>query len=150
MCRRGGGTHQTDLTGVTPRGVLSNVGGVADGVRVDTWLWCVRVFKTRAASRDACIQGRVSINDSVAKPARRVKVGDQLEIRRPDRVLRHEVVQPVDKRVGADRVPDLLTDRSPPPEPRSGPLAGLGGDRERGSGRPTKRERRQIDRLRGR
>ncbi len=123
---------------------------MADGVRIDTWLWCVRVFKTRAASREACLQGRVSINDSVIKPARRVKAGDQVEVRRRDRIVRHEVVEPVAKRVGANRVPDLLVDHSPPPEDQTDPLADLGGVRERGSGRPTKRERRDIDRLRGR
>ncbi|MCP5028601.1 MAG: RNA-binding S4 domain-containing protein [Actinomycetia bacterium] len=123
---------------------------MADGVRIDTWLWCVRVFKTRSASHEACRQGRVSINDSVIKPARRVKAGDQVEVRRRDRTIRHEVIEPVTKRVGADRVPSLLVDHSPPPEDQSDPRSELGGVRERGSGRPTKRERREIDRLQGR
>jgi ribosome-associated heat shock protein Hsp15 len=123
---------------------------MADEVRVDTWLWCVRVFKTRAASRDACSQGRVSINGSVVKPARKVKRGDLIEVRRRDRLVRHEVLEPVGKRVGADRVPDLLADSSPPPDPRLDPSVLISGERERGSGRPTKRERRDTDRLKGR
>lgn len=128
----------------------ATVGGMADGVRIDAWLWCVRVFKTRAASREACVQGRVSINDSVVKPARKVKAGDHVEVRRRDRIVRHEVIAPVAKRVGADRVPSLLVDHSPPPEARPDPSTVPGGARERGSGRPTKRERRDIDRLQGR
>ncbi|MDH3294110.1 MAG: RNA-binding S4 domain-containing protein [Acidimicrobiia bacterium] len=121
-------------------------------VRVDKWLWSVRVFKTRTSASAACNAGRVRVNDEVAKPATRVDVGDLVEARRGDRLFIHRVTNVIEKRVGADRARECYDDQSPPAPERSAHsgLAPTGGARERGAGRPTKRERRQIDRLRGR
>jgi ribosome-associated heat shock protein Hsp15 len=120
-------------------------------VRVDKWLWSVRVYKTRTAATDACAAGRVSVNGEHAKPATKVKVGDTVRAKRGDRVVVYRVVELVEKRVSAPRAAECVEDLSPPPEPRDAldTVAPLFGVRDRGTGRPTKRDRRQIERLRG-
>lgn len=119
-----------------------------ESTRVDRWLWSVRVFKTRSMATEACRSGHVAVNRAVTKPASPVRVGDVVTIRIDgrDRVL--EVAQVIDKRVGAPVAAQCLIDRSPPP-PR-GDEAPAGIVRDRSSGRPTKRDRRLIDRLRQR
>ena len=127
---------------------------MADGpVRADTWLWCVRVFKTRAAAKEACLKGRVRIDDEPVKPARRVRPGEVIEARRGDRRFVLVVVETPSRRLSATKAAEAYEDRSPPPEPRptSGlPPAAPPGQRDRGAGRPTKKDRRAINRLRGR
>jgi ribosome-associated heat shock protein Hsp15 len=117
-------------------------------VRVDRWLWAVRAYKTRSAASDACGGGHVSVNGRPAKPATKVRVGDEVSALTPGgpRVL--EVVQLLEKRVGAPAAAMAMVDRTPPPpatDPATAPLA-----RDRGAGRPTKRDRRAIERFRGR
>jgi len=119
-------------------------------VRVDKWLWAVRVFKSRAAANEACSSNRVTVNGETAKPATKVNVGDTVEARRKDRTIVYRVVQPLEKRVGAALVPDAVEDLSPPVPVVDRTSDALSGVRERGAGRPTKRDRRQIERLRGR
>lgn len=120
-------------------------------VRVDKWLWAVRVYKTRTAATSACTSGRVKVNDEPAKPATKIVVGDLIEARRGDHLVVYRATALVEKRVGAKLVPDCAEDLSPPKPKRSDPiLAPPGGARPRGDGRPTKKERRDIDRLRGR
>jgi ribosome-associated heat shock protein Hsp15 len=93
----------------------------------------------------------VRVNEEAAKPATKVVVGDTIEARRGDRLIVYRVAGLVEKRVGAKRLPDLVEDLSPPAPKKADPLiAPPGGARARGDGRPTKKERRQIDRLRGR
>ena len=118
---------------------------MADSARVDAWLWAVRVFKTRSAATTACRAGHVRLNGDRVKAAQTVKIGDELRIRISgfDRIL--IVRQTLVKRVGAPLAAVAAEDRTPPREPIA--AAGL---RDRGAGRPTKRERRDIDRLRGR
>ncbi len=119
-----------------------------DSVRVDSWLWAVRVYKTRSAATTACRAGHVRVNGERAKAAQPVRIGDELRVRIAgfDRVL--VVKQMITKRVGAVPAAAAVEDRTPPPLPREErafvPL------RDRGAGRPTKRERRDIDKLRGR
>lgn len=113
--------------------------------RVDRWLWAVRMFKTRSAASDACAGGHVSVNGSPAKAATKVHVGDRVEARvaQRDRVL--EVVRILDKRVGAPIAVTAYVDHSEPLPPTGSvppPLA-----RDRGAGRPTKRDRRAIDKM---
>lgn len=114
-------------------------------VRVDSWLWAVRVYKTRSAATTACRAGHVRIGGEKAKAAQAVRVGDELRVRIAgfDRIL--VVRQLLTKRVGAPVAALAAEDRTPPREP----VAQLA-VRDRGAGRPTKRERREIDRLRGR
>lgn len=115
-----------------------------DPVRVDQWLWAVRIFKTRTAATDACRGGHVRVNGSSTKPATRVRVGDRVHVRVHDRDRDLEVVALVDKRVGAPLAADCFADHSSPALRQDDATF----VRDRGSGRPTKRERRQLDRLR--
>lgn len=118
-----------------------------DSVRVDRWLWAVRATKTRSAASDACSAGHVTVGGRPAKPATKVSVGDIVEVsgRGPLRV--YEVVQLVEKRVGAPIAAQAYVDRSPPPVEAD--LAPPPLVRDRGAGRPTKKDRRQMDRHRG-
>jgi ribosome-associated heat shock protein Hsp15 len=121
------------------------VPGVA---RVDAWLWSVRVFKTRSAATAGCRAGHVKVNGDRAKAAQPVRAGDEVRIRISgfDRVL--EVRTTVVKRVSAVAAAESYIDNSPPlPTPEEIALAPR---RDRGAGRPTKRERREIEKLLGR
>ena len=119
-------------------------------VRVDKWLWSVRVFKTRRQASDACSAGRVRINGDVVKPAAKVKVGDVVTAARRDRTVVYVARELIDKRVSASRAAECVEDRSPPPPKRQAHLdLPVFAQRDRGSGRPTKKDRRAIDRLRG-
>jgi ribosome-associated heat shock protein Hsp15 len=119
-----------------------------ESTRVDRWLWSVRVFKTRSMATEACRSGHVAVNRAVTKAATPVRVGDLVTIRidSRDRIL--EVARLIDKRVGAPVAAECLIDRTPPPADGEMPAAGI--QRDRSSGRPTKRDRRLIDRLRQR
>ncbi len=119
------------------------------GVRVDVWLWSVRVYKTRSAANSACSSGNVRIDGVVVKASKPVSPGQRITARTRGRVRIVEVVELVSKRVGAELASAAYIDHSPPPEPRT-PKVGPAGVREQGAGRPTKRDRRQIDKLHGR
>lgn len=113
-------------------------------VRVDSWLWAIRIYKTRSAATTACRAGHVRVNGEKVKASQSVKPGDELRVRIAgfDRIL--VVRQTLTKRVGAPVAATALEDRTPPREPMA-----MLAVRDRGAGRPTKRERREIDRLRG-
>jgi ribosome-associated heat shock protein Hsp15 len=120
-----------------------------DSIRVDRWLWAARVFKTRSLAGAACDGGKVDVNDEAAKPARRVRAGDLVAVSLPRgrrRILKVAAIG--DRRGSAEVAKGLFEDLTPPepPRPRQAPPP----RREPGSGRPTKRERRDIERLRGR
>lgn len=114
--------------------------------RVDAWLWAVRVYKTRSLATTACRAGHVRVNGERAKAAQQIKRGDELRVRIAgfDRIL--VVREPIAKRVGAPQAALAAEDRTPP----RADLPPAPAVRDRGAGRPTKRERRDIDRLRGR
>lgn len=119
-----------------------------EATRVDQWLWAVRVYKTRSAATDSCRGGHVRINGATAKPASPVVVGDRVEghLHGRDRVL--EVTRLIDKRVSAAVAAECLVDHSPPaPHREQAPPVFA---REPGAGRPTKRDRRRLDRVRTR
>jgi ribosome-associated heat shock protein Hsp15 len=116
--------------------------------RVDKWLWAVRLYPTRTAATEACQGGHVELNGSRVKPAATVKVGDRVTAKVHARVRILEVVTVIDKRVGAAVAAECVVDHSPPVEPVE--HDGMWMVRDRGAGRPTKRDRRQIDRFRGR
>lgn len=121
--------------------------GDGDRVRVDRWLWGIRLTKTRAQATDLCRGGHVRVNGTAAKPATPVAAGDHVEARVRGVDRRVEVVRPIDKRVGAPLAAECYVDHTPPP-PEAGSLPPVA-SRDRGTGRPTKRDRRRIDRLRG-
>lgn len=113
-------------------------------VRIDAWIWAVRLLKTRSLAADACRGGHVKVNGEAVKPSVLVVPGDRVRLWANHR----EVTKTVKKRVGAPVARQCYIDHSPPPPPRE-ILASMP-TRDRGAGRPTKRDRRQLDRLRGR
>lgn len=117
-------------------------------VRVDVWTWAVRIYPSRSAAAAACRAGHVKVNGTSVKPAHPVRLGDLIRARRSrdERIV--VVTGLIDKRVGAALAVGNYEDRTPPPAPRETTPAPV--LRERGSGRPTKRDRRQVERLRGR
>jgi ribosome-associated heat shock protein Hsp15 len=117
-------------------------------VRVDRWLWAVRLTRTRSGAAQACRAGHVQVNEVRAKPATPVRVEDTVRVRVGDRERVVEVVRLIETRVGAELAAACLIDRSPPPPPRD-PLD-RPGRRDPGMGRPTKRDRRRLDRTRDR
>jgi len=119
-----------------------------DSARVDQWLWSVRMTKTRSDAAAACRGGHVKVNGKAAKPATTVVPGDRVEAYLHDRARVLEVVTAIVKRVGATVAVECYVDHSPPPPERE--VLGPNFERDRGAGRPTKRDRRQLDRLRGR
>ncbi|OKL53464.1 RNA-binding protein [Bowdeniella nasicola] len=121
---------------------------ITGSVRVDVWLWSVRQIKTRSAAGQACRAGHVRVNGERAKPATPVRIGDEVRYRFQgfDRIL--EVTALLKKRVGASVAAECYIDHSPPrPTPLVAPIPVF---RDPGAGRPTKKERRALDRLMGR
>ena len=120
-----------------------------ESTRIDRWLWAVRLCKTRAAATDACHGGHVKVNGASAKPSAKVKVGDTVvaHLDRRERVV--EVARVIEKRVGAPAAAECLVDHSPPPPPRE-EVPAVVFARDPGAGRPTKRNRRELDRFRQR
>lgn len=119
-----------------------------DVTRVDRWLWAVRICRNRSEATALCRAGHVRVNGAPAKPATTVRAGDRVEAFVHDRPRGLEVVQVIDKRVGAAVARECLLDHSPPLPPRE-PVDPVFA-RDSGAGRPTKRDRRRLDRLRDR
>jgi ribosome-associated heat shock protein Hsp15 len=117
-----------------------------ESVRIDKWLWSIRLYKTRSDATDACRGGHVRLNRASAKPAALVRVGDQVTAYAGGRERIVEVTKLIEKRVGAPLAVECYVDHSPPPPEREHVMPPL--FRDPSSGRPTKRDRRQIDRLR--
>lgn len=122
-----------------------------DSVRLDKWLWAVRVFKTRTLAAEACRGGHVRVNEDPAKPAREIRVGDVVVVRREDLTRTLRVKGLIEKRVGGALVPENLEDLTPPEEYERARqrAANSALSRAPGSGRPTKKERRLLDQLLG-
>ena len=114
--------------------------------RVDAWLWAVRLYKTRSAATDACRGGHVRVNGKPAKAATALKPGDRVAATVGRRLRDLEVVELLEKRVGAPAAALAYIDHSPPPPPKEEAELPVF-LRERGAGRPTKRERRALDRV---
>jgi ribosome-associated heat shock protein Hsp15 len=118
-----------------------------ESVRIDSWIWSVRLVKTRSTGASACRGGHVRVNGERVKPAYAVRVGDEVRLRHEGRERIVVVKRLIRKRVGAPVAVQCYIDNSPPPPPREAVApAGL---RDRGTGRPTKRDRRELERLRG-
>lgn len=117
-------------------------------VRIDVWLWAVRIFKTRSQAAEAVRAGHVKIEDKTVKPSAQVVPGETVRVWKDHRDYVLEVTATVHKRVGAPVARSYYIDHSPPPPPRD--IFAAPPVRERGSGRPTKKERRETDRLLGR
>ncbi|MCB0942915.1 MAG: RNA-binding S4 domain-containing protein [Mycobacterium sp.] len=116
-----------------------------ESTRLDRWLWSVRLTKTRPDAAAACRGGHVRVNDRLAKPSTTVAPGDEVRARLGDSARIVEVVRVIQKRVGAADAATCYRDHTPPPPPTvPDPVAA----RDRGAGRPTKRERRVLDKWR--
>ncbi len=115
--------------------------------RIDKWLWASRIFKTRTIAAEACKKGRVSINGMQAKPARMVKPGEVVQVRKPPVTYSFKVLQAIEKRVGAKFVPEILENVTTPDQYELLEMSKISGfvDRARGTGRPTKKDRRSME-----
>ncbi|MCF1693341.1 RNA-binding S4 domain-containing protein [Corynebacterium argentoratense] len=116
-------------------------------VRIDAWVWAVRLYKTRTAAAAAVKAGHVKLNGVAIKPSNPVVVGDRVRVWVDHRLYDVEVTRLISKRVGAPIARECYVDHSPPPPPKE--ILASQPRRDRGAGRPTKKERREIDRLRG-
>ncbi|MBV2357623.1 RNA-binding S4 domain-containing protein [Streptomyces sp. J2-1] len=121
--------------------------GAGESVRIDSWIWAVRLIKTRSLGATACRGGHVHVNGDRVKPAYSVRVGDEVRLRHEGRERVVIVKRLIRKRVGAPVAVHCYVDNSPPPPPRD--TSAPAGVRDRGTGRPTKRDRREMERLRG-
>jgi len=116
-------------------------------VRIDKWMWATRIFKTRTIAVEACKKGRISINNVTIKPSRMIKIGDVIEVRKPPITYSFKVLDLTQNRVGAKLVPNFLKNVTPPEQYEILELSRISGfiDRAKGTGRPTKKDRRNID-----
>ena len=115
--------------------------------RLDKWLWAARIFKTRTIAADACKNGRVAVNDVNVKPSRMVKTGDVVSVRKPPVTFSFRILKPIEQRVGAKLLPEIYENVTPQDQYDLLEMNRISGfvDRARGTGRPTKKDRRQMD-----
>ncbi|HTX89408.1 MAG TPA: RNA-binding S4 domain-containing protein [Bacteroidales bacterium] len=118
-----------------------------EGVRIDKWLWAVRIFKTRSLATQACRSGKVKIKEQPVKPSHEIRTGDIITILFPPMIKTVKVMVPIENRVSAKLVPEYSEDLTPAEEyeklqVQKGSRFGF---RQRGTGRPTKRDRREIE-----
>ena len=116
-------------------------------VRVDKYLWAMRIYKTRSIAADACKNGRISMNGVQVKPSRTFKVGDVFNVCKGPITYTYRVLQLTENRLGAKLVPEYMRDETSPQQLEILELARMAGNggRDRGTGRPTKKDRRDIE-----
>ena len=121
--------------------------GAAATARLDKWLWASRIFKTRSIAADACKNGRVTIGTTNAKPSRPLKVGEVVNVKKPPITYSVRVLKCIEQRVGAKLVPEIYENVTDPKQYELLEMSRISGfvDRARGTGRPTKKERRALD-----
>jgi len=135
------------MSGTVPGWPVGAGNGYAGGVRVDSWLWVVRFFKSRSQATAACRAGKVRVNGVVVKASHLVKAGDRVAWRDALRAREVQIVELIPRRVGAAEAASAYTDFSAPlPDKAERGAVPL---RDRGAGRPEKKDRRETDRLRG-
>lgn len=120
---------------------------MTDVARIDKWLWAARIFKTRSIAADACKNGRVTINGTNVKPSHTIKVGEIINVKNPPITYSFEVLQTIEKRVGAKLIPEVYKNVTDAKQYELLEMSRISGfvDRARGTGRPTKKDRRQLD-----
>jgi ribosome-associated heat shock protein Hsp15 len=120
---------------------------MSDEARIDKWLWASRIFKTRTIAADACKNGRVAVNDVNVKPSRMVKVGDKISVRKPPVTYSFRILKTIEQRVGAKLLPEIYENITTPDQYELLEMNRISGfvDRQRGTGRPTKKDRRAMD-----
>jgi len=122
---------------------------VSEGIRIDKWLWAVRIFKTRNLAAEHCRRSRVLIGDEPVKPSRLVRIGDVIMVRKPPLTLTYQVTGLIDKRVSASLAAENVINLTPKEELDKLKLVqeNLFFTREKGTGRPTKKDRRELDKM---
>ena len=120
-----------------------------EDIRLDKYLWCIRVYKTRSDATDACKGNKVQVNGAVSKPSKSIKPGDLLTIRKGPVELKYKVLAALHNRVGASLVPDYAENLTPEAEldKLHAPAETFFVKRDKGAGRPTKKDRRTLDAL---
>ena len=120
---------------------------MAEQARIDKWLWAARIFKTRSLAADACKNGRVTIGNVNVKPSHMVKVGETVSVRKPPITYSFKILQTIEQRVGAKLIPGIYENVTTPDQYELLEMNRISGfvDRARGTGRPTKKERRALD-----
>ncbi|WP_424785506.1 RNA-binding S4 domain-containing protein [Prevotella pallens] len=120
---------------------------MTDVARIDKWLWAARIFKTRSIAADACKNGRVTISGTNVKPSHTIKVGEIINVKKPPITYSFEVLQTIEKRVGAKLIPEVYKNVTDAKQYELLEMSRISGfvDRARGTGRPTKKDRRQLD-----
>ena len=120
---------------------------MTDVARIDKWLWAARIFKTRSIAADACKNGRVTISGTDVKPSHTIKVGEIINVKKPPITYSFEVLQTIEKRVGAKLIPEVYKNVTDAKQYELLEMSRISGfvDRARGTGRPTKKDRRQLD-----
>ena len=115
--------------------------------RIDKWLWAARIFKTRTIAAAACKKGQITLRGAQLKPSRIIKVGDVIEVRKPPITYSFKVLQAIERRVGARLIPEILEDVTPPQQYELLEMSKISGfvNRAKGTGRPTKKDRRSLD-----
>ena len=115
--------------------------------RIDKWLWASRIFKTRSIAADACKNGRVTIGNVTVKPSRMVKVGETVSVRKPPITYSFRILKTLEQRVGAKLLPEIYENVTDPEQYELLEMTRISGfvDRARGTGRPTKKDRRSLD-----
>ena len=115
--------------------------------RIDKWLWAARIFKTRSLAADACTNGRVTFNGSTIKPSRMIKEGDTVHVKKSPITYSFKVLKAIEQRVGAKLIPEIYENVTDPKQYELLEMSRISGfvDRARGTGRPTKKERRALD-----
>ena len=116
-------------------------------VRIDKWMWAVRLFKTRSLAADACKKGKVLLGGTAAKASRNFKVGDVIQVKRPPVTYSFKVLALSENRMGAKLVPDFMENVTPPEQLEALEMSRFSafGVRDRGTGRPTKKDRRDME-----
>lgn len=120
---------------------------MSDQARIDKWLWAVRIYKTRSIAAEACKKGHISIGDRTAKPAHNVRVGDVVNVKKSPITYSFRVLKCTENRVGAKLVPEQMENITTQEQYEILEMSKISGfvDRMRGTGRPTKKERRDLD-----
>ena len=115
--------------------------------RIDKWLWASRIFKTRSIAADACKNGRVTVGNVTVKPSRMVKVGETVSVRKPPITYSFRILNTIEQRVGAKLLPEIYENVTAPEQYELLEMTRISGfvDRARGTGRPTKKDRRSLD-----
>ena len=120
---------------------------MANEARIDKWLWAARIFKTRSIAADACKNGRVTISGTNVKPSHMVKVGETVCVRKPPVTYSYKILKTIEQRVGAKLIPEVYENVTTADQYELLEMNRISGfvDRARGTGRPTKKERRSLD-----